>query len=142
MLAFFKKSLFLHRKLFNYIIMKKTLLALVMSVIMIGLASCGDGHSKAFNESKKILDNVKEGIEKAETCDDVDMATMGVLGLLGVEGVDAMPESEQDELSKITEEIDKVLETKKAELNCQDEIWEEEEEMPMEEPLEESEVME
>lgn len=125
--------------------MKKTLLALVMSIIMIGLASCGgnNSHSKAFNESKKILDNVKEEIQKAETCDDIDAATFGVLGLLGVEGIDAMPESEQDELSKVTEEIDKVLEAKKAELNCQDEVWEEEEVLPMEEDLfEESEVME
>lgn len=125
--------------------MKKTLLALVMSVIMIGLASCGgnSGHSKAFNESKKVLDNVKEEIQKAKDCDEVDMATFGILGLLGVEGVEDMPESEQDELSKITEEIDKVLEAKKAEFGCQDDdSWlEDDAEMPLEELFEE-EVME
>lgn len=125
--------------------MKKTLLALVMSVIMISLASCGgnNGHSKAFNESKKILDNVKEEIQNAKDCDDVDMATWGIIGLLGVEGVDAMPDAEQEELSKITEEIDKVLEAKKAELSCpEDDDWfSEDEDMPMEELFEE-EVME
>lgn len=134
----------LRRKLTLFIIiMKKTLFALVMSVIMIGLASCGgnNGHSKAFNESKKILDNVKEEVQKAKDCDELDMATFGILGLLGVEGVDEMPDAEQEELSKITEEIDKVLEAKKVELNCQDDdSWfEDDEEMPFE--LEE-EVME
>lgn len=124
--------------------MKKTLFALVMSVIMIGLASCGNGgHSKAFNESKKVLDNVKSEIQSAKDCDEVDMATFGILGLLGVEGADEMPDAEQEELTKLTEEIDKVLEAKKAELNCQDdESWfDEEEDMPLDEPYEE-EVME
>ena len=136
----------MQRKLTLFIIiMKKTLFALVMSVIMIGLASCGgnNGHSKAFNESKKILDNVKEEIQNAKDCDAVDMATWGIIGLLGVEGVDAMPDNEQEELSKITEEIDKVLEAKKAELNCpEDDDWfTDDEDMPMEELFEE-EVME
>lgn len=120
--------------------MKKTLFALVMSIIMIGLASCGgnNGHSKAFNESKKILDNVKEEIQKAKTCDDVDMATFGILGLLGVDGVDAMPEAEQEELSKITDEIDKVLEAKKAELDCKDDdSWFDDDDMPADDLFEE-----
>ena len=100
--------------------MKKTLLFLVMSVIMIGFVSCGgnDGHSKAFRESKKILDNIKTQINKASDCDAVDMAAFGILGLFGVEGIDEMSEAEQEELSKLSEEIDKVMEAKKAELNC------------------------
>ena len=105
--------------------MKKTLLVLVMSVIMIGLASCGgnDNHSKAFKESKKILDNVTENINKAKTCDDLDMAAFGMLGMLGVEGIEAMPQEEQDELTKISDEMSKVMEKKRAELNCQDDFW-------------------
>lgn len=126
--------------------MKKTLLALVMSVIMIGLASC-DGtnkHSNAFNDAKKVLDKVKGDVQNANDCDELDMATFGILGLLGVEGIDSMPQAEQEELSKFTEEIDKVLEAKKAELNCQDEMEEEveSEEMPMEEPDENNEAAE
>lgn len=122
--------------------MKKTLFALVMSVIMIGLASCGgnNGHSKAFNQSKKILDNIKSEIQKAKDCDDVDMAAFGILGLLGVEGVDAMPQSEQDELSKLTDEIDKVMADKKAELNCKEDdswLWDDDEDMPVEDLFEE-----
>ena len=101
--------------------MKKTLLVVVMSIIMIGLASCGGNkHSKAYNESKKVLENVMEAVEKAETCDDLDMAAFGILGLLGVEGVDAMPESEQQELSKLTDKIDELMESKKAKLDCKD----------------------
>ena len=92
---------------------------------MIGLASCGgnDGHSKAFKESKKILDKVTENINKAKTCDDLDMAAFGMLGMLGVEGIDAMPQEEQDELSKISDEMSKVMEKKRAELNCQDDFF-------------------
>ena len=127
--------------------MKKTLFALVMSVIMIGLASCGgsnNGHSKAFNESKKVLDNVMDGIKKATTCDDVDMAAFGILGLLGIDGVENMPEAEQEELTKITDEMEKVMADKKAELNCkEDDSWfTDDEEMPADELFEESEVME
>lgn len=124
--------------------MKKTLLALVVSIIMISLASCGGNkHSKAFDESKKVLDNVLENVEKAETCDDLDMAAFGILGLLGVEGVDAMPEAEQQELTKITEKIDKAMEDKKAALDCKDDdTFLDEEEMPADEPFEDSEVAE
>ena len=121
--------------------MKKTLFALVMSIIMIGFASCGGGnknHSKAFNESKKVLDNVLESVEKAKTCDDLDMAAFGILGLLGVEGVDAIPEAEQDELTKLTEKIDKAMEAKKADLGCKDDdLFGGDDEMPFGEEEEE-----
>ena len=91
-----------------------------MSVIMIGFVSCGgnDGHSKAFRESKKILDNIKTQIEKDTDCDEVDMAAFGILGLFGVEGLEYMSEAEQEELSKLSDGIDKVMDAKKAELNC------------------------
>ena len=87
---------------------------------------------------------MKGDVQNANDCDELDMATFGILGLLGVEGIDSMPQAEQEELSKFTEEIDKVLEAKKAELNCQDEMEEEgeSEEMPMEEPDENTEAAE
>ena len=118
-----------------------------MSVIMIGFASCGgnnNGHSKAFNESKKILDNVMSEIQKAKTCDDVDMAAFGILGLLGVDGVENMGEAEQEELSKITDEMEKVMTQKKAALDCkEDEGWfTDDDDMPADDLFEESEVME
>ena len=113
-----------------------------MSIIMIGLASCGGNkHSKAFNESKKVLENVMEAVEKAETCDDLDMAAFGILGLLGVEGVDAMPESEQEELSKLTDKIDELMESKKAKLDCKDDdFWGGDDETPFDEEIEIEEV--
>lgn len=126
--------------------MKKTILALIMSVIMIGLASCGgnNNHSKAFNECKKILDNVKESVQKADNCDDVDMAAFGILGLFGVEGLDAMPEAEQEELSKLSDEIDKIMEARKAELNCpeDEDMFGGDEEMPADDWIEDTEVAE
>ena len=105
--------------------MKKTLLVAVMSVIMICMAACGGGnHSKAFNQSKKILDGITESINKAKTCDDLDMAAFGILGMLGVEGIDAMSEAETKELSDLTDKMNELMEKKRAELNCQeDDFW-------------------
>lgn len=117
--------------------MKKTLFALIMSVIMIGLASCG-GTSKAFKECKQVLDGVMEKVQNAQDCDELDMATFGILALLGVEGIETMSESEQEKLSKISEEIDKVLEEKKAEFNCPEEEWyDDDDDLPMDELFEE-----
>ena len=105
--------------------MKKTLLIAVMSVIMIAMAACGgNDHSKAFNQSKKILDNITSSINKAKTCDDLDMAAFGILGMLGVEGIDAMSEAETQELSELTDKMNELMEKKRAELNCkEDDFW-------------------
>lgn len=101
--------------------MKKTLLVAVMSVIMICMAACGgSGHSKAFNQSKKILDGITESINKAKTCDDLDMAAFGILGMLGVEGIESMSEAENKEISDMTDKMNELMEKRRAELNCQD----------------------
>ena len=89
--------------------MKKAFLAIVMSVIMIVMASCGgNSHSKAFNESKKIIDKISESLKQAKTCDDLDVAAFGILGLLGVEGIDAISETEQQQyyFRKCIEELE------------------------------------
>jgi len=119
--------------------MKKTLLAFVMSVIMIAMASCGgNDHSKAFNECKKIIDNVSDAVKEAKTCDDLDMAAFGILGMLGVEGIDAMSEQEQKELDELSAKMETLMTQKKAELNCKEDesLWEDED-MPVDEPVEE-----
>ncbi len=121
--------------------MKKTLLAVIMGVIMIAFASCGNnnGHSKAFNQAQKIYDNMIEEVNKAKTCDDVDMAAFGVLGLLGVEGIDKLDEAENKELEALGEKLSKAMEDKKAALDCQEEdysSWWDEEETPVDEPVE------
>lgn len=120
--------------------MKKVFLIAVMSVIMLGFAACGggsNGHSKAFNASKKIIDKVGNNIKKATTCDDLDLAAFGLLGMLGVEGVDAMPESEQEELSKLNDDLTKLMEERRAELNCKDDFFDfDEDETPLDEPVE------
>lgn len=105
--------------------MKKTLLVAVLSLIMLGMAACGGGdHSKAFNQSKKIIDKITKSIEEAKTCDDLDMAAFGMLGILGVEGIDAMSEAETQELSELTDKMSELMEKKKAEFNCkEDDFW-------------------
>lgn len=121
--------------------MKKTLLAFVMSVIMIAMSSCGGGgHSKAFNEAKKILDKINTSIKDAKSCDDLDMAAFGYLGLLGVEGIDAISAEEQKDLEELTSKMEKVMEQKKTELNCSDNsFWDMDEDVPLDEPVEEME---
>lgn len=121
--------------------MKKTLLAVIMGVIMIAFASCGgsnNGHSKAFNQAKKVYDNILEEVNKATTCDDVDMAAFGVLGLLGVDGIDKLDEAENKELEELGEKVTKAMEDKKAALDCQDDYssWWDDEEVPADEPVE------
>ena len=110
-----------------------------MSAILIAMASCGgNGHSKAFNESKKIYDKVSESIKQAKTCDELDMAAFGILGILGVEGVDAMSAEEQKQLEDLSNTMEKVMADKKAELNCKDDdFWGDDEDTPLDEPVEE-----
>ena len=119
--------------------MKKSLLVLIMSVIMIGMASCGgNNHSTAFNKAKKIMDNITDNIKKAKTCDDVDMAAFGILGMLGIEGIDALSAEEQAELDKMSEDMNKLMENKKSELNCKDSFFDlDEDDVPLDEPVEE-----
>ncbi len=118
--------------------MKKTLLAVIMGIVMIGLASCGGNkHSKAFNESKKIMNSVLENVEKAETCDDLDMAFIGIIDLLSVEGINAIQEPEQQELTKISEKIDEIMGAKRTEFGCQDEDLINDDDTPFDEEVEE-----
>ena len=79
-----------------------------------------NGHTKPYNEAKEILESVKDGIQSAKDCDELDMAVFGVIALFGVEDIDEITESEEDLFTKLTDEIDKILENKKAALNCKD----------------------
>ena len=84
------------------------------------------------------MDNISENIQKAKTCDDVDMAAFGVLGMLGIEGIDALSAEEQAELDKMSEDMNKLMESKKAELDCKDSFFDfDEEDVPLDEPVEE-----
>ena len=122
--------------------MKKSLLTVIMGIIMIAFASCGgsnNGHSKAFNEAKKVYDGILESVNKATTCDDVDMAAFGVLGLLGVDGIDKLDEAENKELEELGEKVTKAMEEKKAALDCKDDdswLFDDDEVPVDEEPVE------
>lgn len=114
--------------------MKKTLLAVIMGIVMITFASCGG--SSTVDKAKKVLDDVMENVNKATTCDDVDMAAFGILGLLSVDGIENLTEAEQQELDAYTEKISKAVEEKKAALDCKDDFWFDDEEVPADEPAE------
>ncbi len=135
------KNHYLCTEILTSITMKKAFLAIVMSVIMIVMASCGgNSHSKAFNESKKIIDKISESLKQAKTCDDLDVAAFGILGLLGVEGIDAISETEQQQLSELTEKMQNLMEQKKEELECDDDdFWGSDDETPLDEPFDEEE---
>lgn len=118
--------------------MKKTILVVFMSFLMIAASSCGgQKHSKAFNESKKILEQIMDATQKAENCDDLEMAAFGILGLLGVEGLDSMPEDEQNLISELSEQLNTLMEEKSATLNCNEEEEMDDEAWPADEPVEE-----
>ena len=83
------------------------------------------------------MDNISDNIKSAKTCDDVDMAAFGILGMLGIEGIDALSADEQAELDKMSEDMNKLMESKKAELDCKDSFFDlDDDEVPFDEPVE------
>lgn len=112
-----------------------------MSVIMIGMASCGgNNHSTTFNKAKKVIDNTIADVNKAKTCDDVDAAVFSaVFGLIGIEGIDALSKEEQAEYDKISDDLSKAMEAKKAELDCKEESFfdSDDDDVPLDAPVEE-----
>lgn len=108
--------------------MKKTLLAVVMSVIMIAIASCGGGnsvkHSDAYNAAEKVIKDAIEEVNNAADCDAVDGAQFtAVFGLLMVPDIENLPEEEMKDFEALSEEFTKACADKKAALACPDD-WE------------------
>lgn len=121
--------------------MKKSVLAIVLGIIMIVTASCGGNkHSKAYNDSKTIIDKISESMKQAESCEDLDLAAIGLLTVLGVEGIADLSKEEQNQLSDLTNSLQKILEQKKEALGCSNEdFMSTGDETPLDEPIEEEE---
>ena len=117
--------------------MKKILFALVMGIVMIAIASCGNKnkHSEAYNKAKKVLDSVTERVQITRDCDEIDALFVTRVNCL--QDINSMPQSERDELTKLKNDFDKAMERKKAELKCYEEIEViETETMPFDDPFE------
>ena len=127
----------------NFTNMKRILTVFAVAVLLLCTASChGKKHSKAYNEAKKVLEQVIETVNQAETCEDLDAAAWGILGVLGVEGLDAMPEDEQKQIAELTDKLSTLVDQKNVELNCSEEdsvFFGDDEEVPFDEPVEEAE---
>lgn len=119
------------------IAMKNTLFALLMGVIMIGLASCGGGnkHSKGYEKSKKVLDEVMVNVEQAKDCEEIEIALAGIMYIYFVEDSITL-QSEREDLSDMLVTVTEVANQKKVAMNCQEEEEFIDDVMPMEEPLE------
>ena len=117
--------------------MKNTIFALLVTVIMIGFASCGESnkHSKGYEASKKVLDEVMVNVEQAKDCEELDIAVAGMIRLFFVEDSITL-QSEKDEISNMLTTINEVAEQKKVAMNCQEEEEYIDDVMPMEEPIE------
>ena len=119
--------------------MKKTLLFALLGILLV-FTACNNNnkHSKAYNESKAIMDKVVELANKATNCDDLDMAAFSIYGILGVEGVDAISADEQASLSEQMDKLTELMEQKRMEFNCVEEMDDLlEDDMPSDTPYEE-----
>ena len=117
--------------------MKNILFALLMGVIMIGLASCGGGnkHSKGYEKSKKVLDEVMVNVEQAKDCEEIEIALAGIMYIYFVEDSITL-QSEREELSDMLVTVTEAANQRKVAMNCQEEEEFIDDVMPMEEPLE------
>lgn len=79
-----------------------------------------ENHTKPYKEAMVILEGVKDGIQNAKDCDELELAAFGMIALFGVEDIDKVTEAEDNQIKKFTEEMDKILHSKKAALNCKD----------------------
>ena len=77
-------------------------------------------HTKPYKEAMAILEEVQEGIQNAKDCDELELAAFSMLALFGVEDIDKVTEEEDNLINKFTEEMGKIMENKKAALNCKD----------------------
>ena len=75
-------------------------------------------HTKPYNEAMAILEGVQEAIQSAKDCDELELAAFSMFALFGVEDIDKVTEEEDNLITKFTEEMGKIMESKKAALNC------------------------
>lgn len=117
--------------------MKNIVFALAVTILAIGFSSCGNGdkHSKGYNASVKVLDDVMLKVELAKDCEALEAAMTGLSELYFMD--DSIPlQSERDELSEKLLTLFETVNQKTVAMNCQEEEEYFDEEMPMEEPLE------
>lgn len=99
-----------------------TVVIAIVLLVIIGVAA-DSGKSQTYRDAKKILDGVKEEIEDAGSCDDLDMAEWSMIGLLNVEGIDDLEEDEAEELEAYIEQIDQIAEEQRSFFGCDDSGW-------------------
>ena len=75
-------------------------------------------HTKPYKDAMAILKEVKEGIQNAKDCDELELAAFSMIARFGVEDIDKVTEEEDNLINKFTEEMGKIMENKKAALNC------------------------
>ena len=75
-------------------------------------------HTKPYKDAMAILEEVQEGIQNAKDCDELELAAFSMLALFSVEDIDKVTEEEDNLIKKFTEGMNKILEDKKAAMNC------------------------
>ena len=100
--------------------MKKSFILISMlSLTTFAMAQNSEtNHTKPYKDAMAILEQVKEGIQNAKDCDELELAAFSMLELFSVENIDKVTEEEDNLINKFTEEMNKILESKKTALNC------------------------
>ena len=98
---------------------KQYILIAILSMSTFAMAQNSEtNHTKPYKDAMAILEQVKEGIQSAKDCDELELAAFGMLELFSVENIDMVTEEEDNLINKFTEEMNKILENKKTALNC------------------------
>ena len=117
--------------------MKKTLMIALAGMMLFAFTQCGGNKgSKEFQDSKALLEKLEKAINDSKTCEELENAALTILfsGMAMEEYAeeDKMTEAEKAELEKLSENFEKAMEAKVAELGCENE-----EENVVEEEIEE-----
>lgn len=122
--------------------MKKTLMIALAGMMLFAFTQCGGNKgSKEFQDSKALIEKLEQAVNESKTCEELEDAALAVLfsGLAMEEYAeeDKMTEAEKEEIEKLGQKLEKIMEDKVAALGCDDEEEIEEAVEEVEEAVEE-----
>lgn len=87
----------------------KRLLFLSLTVLLLGICSCGEQSSKAVQALQKDIEGVEAKIQETDNCDDLQLLTFSILGLrTDLEKIQQTEELTESELLSLTDAIDQL----------------------------------
>ena len=87
----------------------KRLLFLSLTVLLLGICSCGEKTSKAVQALEKDIKGVEAKIQETDNCDDLQLLTFSILGLrTDLEKIQQTEDLNEAEVLSLTDAIDQL----------------------------------